>query len=366
MLKQVFLLGTMLGSFFWAIAQEKSGNSIEFSPQASVGVFTAQHKLTGRAYGGEILYHFNTEKNTSNWMRGLNLKSIDLILNYKNMSDIEIQSDPKSGTFGDSYAVLAGLNISLLKFRQTELLLSPAFGLGYLGETFFTNANPLIGSHINFGSRISLKATTAISPSTQLAAGVDVLHFSNAAFRVPNNGINSSSISLGIIQKLKARTTVEKRDSLQSQPFKKHSIDLGINIGRRGVYQSKEARFRTGLYAGYNYRLGSILGLSSGIDAVYYHSVYDPNDNAGTYQSFATSYDHWRLGAALGPDLWMGNLALMVKYGYYLHYNSLRDNHTYWTAGMKYRVLDWAALQAKIYVHKTEADYAGFGFIITP
>ncbi len=300
MLKYVFLLGSILGSFFCVVAQDKSGNSIEFSPQASVGVFTAQHKLTGTAYGGEILYHFNTQENTSPWMQGLNLKSIDLVFNYKNMSDIKIQSDPKPGTFGNSYALLAGLNISLLKFRQTELLLSPAFGLGYLGETYFTNTNPLIGSHINFGSRISLKATASISPSTQLAAGVDVLHYSNAAFRVPNNGINSSSISLSIIQQLKVDAIIVKKDSLRRQSYKKHSVDLGINIGRRGVYQSKEGRFRTGLYAGYNYRLGPILGLSSGIDAVYYHSVYDPNDNAGTYQSFATSYDHWRLGSSFG------------------------------------------------------------------
>jgi len=364
MLRRFLLLSGFILTFSRLQAQEESRNSIEFIPQTSIAVFTAQQKLSGTAYGGELLYHFNTEKNASTWMRGMGLKSIDLVFNYKNMSKIKLVSDPKPDTFGDSYALLAGLNISLLKLNRTEVLFSPAFGLGYLGETFFSNGNPLVGSHINFGSRLSLKIASQVGPNTQIAAGLDVLHFSNAAFRVPNNGINSSNVSLGIIQALKFIT--KKRDSLSLAGYKKHSVDLGINIGRRGVYQSKEARFRTGLYAGYNYRLGPILGLSSGIDAVYYHSVYDPNDNAGTYQSFATSYDHWRVGAALGPDIWMGELALMVKYGYYLHYNSLRDNHTYWTAGMKYRIWDWAAVQAKIYVHKTEADFVGFGFLFTP
>ena len=361
--KHLGLLSALL-LFFAGLHAQEIRNSIEFSPQRSISVFTANEKLSGTVYGAELIYHFNTEQHTSTWMRSMGLKSIDLAFNYKNMSDVRLVSNPKPGTFGDSYALLAGLNISLLKLHKTELLFSPAFGLGYLGESFFSNGNPLVGSHTNFGSRISLKIATPVGPNTRVAAGIDVLHFSNAAFRVPNNGLNASSLSLSIIQSL--RPLAKKSDSIELPHYKKHSVDFGINIGRRGVYQSKAARFRTGLYAGYNFRLSPVLALSSGLDAVYYHSVYDPSDNAGTYQSFATSYEHWRLGLALGPDIWMGRLALMAKYGYYLHYNSLRGNQTYWTAGLKYQTRDWLALQAKIYVHKTEADYAGFGLIFTP
>jgi len=348
-----------------AYAQENYSNSIEFSPQVSVGVFTANQKLTGTAYGGELLYHINTLGNESNWMRSMRLKSINVVFNYKNMSDVKLAADPKPGIIGDSFALLGGLNISLLKLGKTELLFSPAFGLGYASKTFFTNGNPLIGSHINFTSRAGLKLATAITSSTQIAAGIDVLHYSNAAVRVPNNGMNSANVSLGIIQSIGSN---EKPDATDISNFqhKRHSFDLGVNMGRRGVYKSKDGYFRTGLYAGYNFRVNSIIGLSAGSDAVYYHSVFNPNDFDRTYQSFATSYEHWRVGAAVGPDIWMGRLALMVKYGYYLHYNSYRDNHTYWTAGMKYSVLDWAAVQAKIYIHKTEADFVGFGLIFTP
>lgn len=359
-----FLLPVLLIAGF-AQAQEEHSNSIEFSPQVSVGVFTANHKLIGTAYGGELLYHISTTGNPTRWMRSMHLKSIDVLFNYKNMRDVKLAEDPKEGVFGDSYAVLGGLNISLLKLNKTELLFSPAFGMGYAARTFFTNGNPLIGSHINFTSRAGLKIATSVSASTQLTAGIDILHYSNAAFRVPNNGMNSANVSLGIVQAIGKSTNIDSA-RINNFQHKTHSFDIGINMGHRGVYQSKEGYFRTGLYAGYNYRLNSIIALSSGIDAVYYHSVFNPADFDRTYQSFATSYEHWRVGAAIGPDLWMGRLALMMKYGYYLHYNSYRDNHTYWTAGMKYNVLDWAAVQAKIYIHKTEADFVGFGFIFTP
>jgi hypothetical protein len=364
---RTFLSLLFLSALFSSVyAQEKTySNSIEISPQVSVGVFTANRKLTGTAYGGEILYHINTVDNTSKWMQSMRLKSIDLIFNYKNMRDVRLVDDPKEGLFGDSYALLAGLNVSVLKLGKTELLFSPAFGVGYAAKTFFTNGNPLIGSHTNFTSRAGLKIATWVSQSTQITAGIDILHYSNAAVRVPNNGMNTANVSLGIVQAIGKNIAPDSSKASDFQ-HRKHSFDIGVNMGRRGVYQSKEGYFRTGLYAGYNYRLSPILALSSGVDAVYYHSVFDPNDFNRTYQSFATSYEHWRVGAAIGPDIWMGRLALMMKYGYYLHYNSYRDNHTYWTAGMKYSELDWEAVQAKIYIHKTEADFVGFGFIFTP
>jgi hypothetical protein len=343
-------------------------NNIEFTPQISLGVFTAQNKLSGTAYGGELVYHLNTTGNPRPWMKVLNLKSLDLVFNYKNMSDIIMVSDPRPDRFGDSYALLAALNFSLLKTGNSEILVSPGLGLGYLGETWFTNENILVSSHLNFSLRMSLKVATRIAPSTKLSAGIDILHFSNAGTRVPNNGMNVSSASIGIIQSLNTKQKVADETTSWRKPlgFKKHSVDFGINFGRRGVYRSKEGLYKTGLYAGYNYRLNSVLGVGAGVDAVYYHTIYDPMRNGETYQSNASSFERWRVGAALGPDLWMGRLGMMAKYGYYLHYNSLKDINTYWTAGLKYNVVDWAAIQTKIYIHQTEADFVGFGFLITP
>ncbi|WEK19839.1 MAG: acyloxyacyl hydrolase [Candidatus Pedobacter colombiensis] len=342
-------------------------SSIEFSPQVSVGAFTAEHKLRGTAYGGELIYHMNTIAHPRPWMKLLNLKSLDLVFNYKNMSDIVMVSDPRPNRFGDSYALIAALNFSLLKIKGTELLLTPGFGFGYLGETWFTNENILVGSHLNFSSRIALKLATQIGSSTKLLAGIDVLHFSNAAIRVPNNGMNVSSVSLGIAQSLNVRKTVNDTVSSRNPAeYKKHSVDFGVNIGRRGVYRSKDGLYKTGLYAGYNYRLNPVLALGAGVDAVYYHTIYDPLRNEETFQSKASSFDRWRVGAAIGPDLWLGRLGVMTKYGYYLHYNSLKDMKTYWTAGLKYQIMERLAVQAKMYLHQTEADFVGFGLIVTP
>ncbi len=346
-------------------ANAQNNSSIEFTPQVSLTRFSANpiNKLMGPVYGAELVYHKHATDNPAAWMRELNLKSIDVIFNYKNMSGVKRFYQPVEKEFGDSYGLLAGITIPLISFDHFYLDVAPSFGGLYAGETWYTNENPIIGAHLNFASRIALKTGIALNNKMDITGGIDILHYSNAGTRVPNNGMNVVSAGLGIKYNFNrsAGDTITNKTDI----FKKHQFDLGANIGRRGVYESKDGLYKTGLYAGYNYRLSHVWALSTGIDAVYYHTIYDPDRNLETYQSNASSFKRWRVGLAVGPDFWMGNLAAMFKYGYYIYYDSLKPVKTYWTTGFKYKATNWFSLQAKIYVHKTEADYLGFGFLMT-
>lgn len=366
----IFLNLLILANHGYGRQKSDRWNSLEFSPQVSLALFTAGNKLRGSVFGGEFTYHIQKNGLSRPWMRMLRLNSVDLVFNYKNMEKVMLSSDPRPNLFGDAYSIVTALNFTLLKSKYAELWAAPGLGIGYLGQTYFTNQNILIGSHLNFASRMALKVAAKVAPYTRLSAGLDVFHFSNGGTRVPNYGLNVSSLSFGILKVLRyseqpKRDTTERKD--RPEPLR-HQFDFGVNIGCRGVARSRDGLYKTGLYAGYNYRLNELLGCSSGIDAVYYHTVYQ--NNLQTYQSLATSLDRWRLGLAVGPDIWMDRLAIMAKYGYYLHYNhfspSGREVKTYWTAGLKYYVLNWVAVQSKVYIHKTEADYLGFGIMLTP
>jgi hypothetical protein len=376
-IKHLILLSFCVCYAVFSVAQEQQeqkwsqNNSVEFTPQMSIALFTAAQKVSGTAWGGELVYHHNTESNQMPWIKILNVTSVDLIFNYKNMTRVKLLDSDDPYKLGSSYGLLAGINMALLKRKNLEIDLSPSFGLGFLDETYFTNENPLIGSHVNFASRAALKVYQNLSPGTKVLAGIDILHFSNAAVRVPNNGMNSANLNLGIVHAL-GRDRDQPADTstgswAAKHRYKTHSFDLGIGVGRRGYYRSRAGYFyKTSLYAGYNYRVNPVLGLSAGVDAIYYHGdLFDPQRFDATFQSNASSFDRWRIGAAIGPDVWMNRLALTVKYGYYLKYNSYKNINTYWTSGLKYNLLDWLAVQARIHVHKTEADFAAFGLMFT-
>ena len=353
-----------MGAFTSTCAQQNA-HSLELNLQRSVDNFSANKNfLQGSAFGGELIYHYNVNRSPKKWSSDLGVKSIDFIFNYKNMGNITRIAEPKKGEFGDAYSLLAGLTFPFLNINKVELAFTPGFGVLYAGESWFSNQNPIVGSRLNFGLKAGLKMSLPITEKTAISTNLDVLHYSNGGTRVPNNGLNTVSVGLSIIRNLNKNIEV-KTYAFENEDYKKHSFDLAINVGRRGVYQNRSGLFKTGLYGGYNYRLNSYLGLGAGIDAVYYYTIYDPNRNVETFQSKASSLDRWRVGAAIGPDLWMGKLAFMAKFGYYIHYNSLLPVKTYWTAGVKYKLNNWLGLQSKIYLHQTEADYVGFGLIFS-
>ncbi len=347
---------------------QDTGNSIEISGTLGIKTFSPEKNyLSGPLFGGELAYHINMADNKSDYIRILNIKSIDAVFSYRNMSHLILNHDQATkGLIGDTYGVLGRLEIGLLKINRTELLFTPGFGFLYATETHLTNSqNVIIGSHINLATQAGLKIFTPITQTTGIQAGVEVFHYSNGATKLPNNGINAFAYTLGIVQKLNQSGPVNESEERTEN---KHFFEFGANIGSRGAINTNKSLYKEGFYMGYNYKFSPAFSIKLGTDAVYYNTVYNKITNTtqsflDTFQSHATSYDRWRVGLAVGPDLWLGKLALMTGYGYYLHYDSFFPTKTYWTAGFKYFITPYLALQAKGYVHDTEADYVGYGFI---
>jgi len=165
-------------------------------------------------------------------------------------------------------------------------------------------------------------------------------------------------LSLGLISGLKNTP----RDWKENKPDNLRGFfEIGADIGYRGAFKSTAEDWKSGLYAGYNYKINHILSLKLGTDAVYYYTPFI--GTVETFQYYATSYDRWRLGVGLGTDIWLGKLAVTGNYGYYLKYNSYYPIKWYWTAGLKYYLNSWLGIQGKMYSHKSQADYAGFGLL---
>jgi hypothetical protein len=358
------LLTTCLLTFLLANAfAQDVKDQIEVSGIYGLKIFTPEKfNLAGHPTAGEIAYNFNTTDSKADYIRLLNIKSVDIAATYRSFSDVMVTNPPSAkGALGNAYAVLARLDIELLKVGETQLLLSPAFGLAYVTQTYFTNGNPIIGSHVNFASQAGLKIYTPISSSIGVKAGIDIFHFSNVAYEVPNYGVNSYNVSLTLVKTLNTHVPILQSDS--SAKLKRSSFEISADIGRRGIFRKTDGLYRTGLYAGYSYRLNPLLSLKTGFDAMYYYSVFDPNRYGDTYQGYGTSYDRWRTGVSVGVDLWLGNLAILADYGHYLHFNSNVPTKWYWNAGIKYHVLPWLAIQGKGYFHHTQADVLGIGLL---
>jgi hypothetical protein len=345
-----------------ALAQTDS-DQIEFSAIEGIKIFTPNNfSIQGKIQGGELGYHFNMADKKVDYVKLLGINSIDVMASYRSLESLTINNDPTTkGSLGGAYSVIGQLEIQLAKAGPVKLLFTPGFGFVYSTVSYFSNKNPLVGSHVNFAAQAGMKIFTTITPSTGVQAGADLFHYSDGGARVPNNGINSLNVSFGIVQNIN-----RSGPSTSSQPFEydsKSAFEFGFDVGRRGVYDSKAYLYRSGLYAGYSYGLNKVFRLKAGLDAGYYFTPYNINKDPTTGEGFASSYARVRLGVSAGGDLNLGRLTVMASYGYYLYFYSVNPVHTYWTPGLKYYVLPWMAIQGKVYIHSNQADYLGVGLL---
>ncbi len=387
------IIFTLLAFGLQNLAAQDKQNSIEVSPYMGVQMFSAeQNTLKGNFGGGEVVFHLNMANNPADWARLMHVNDVSIAASFREMEGVYLARQPGSeGILGNSYGITSRLDMTIGHIGSSQIRFIPGFGFAYATQTFYTNNNPLVGSHVNFTAQAGLKLVTPISTATRLVAGVDIYHYSNAAVKLPNDGVNSLNASIGIDHDLSWEGPRGSKKVDEFKAYRKSSFEFGANIGRRGLIQQgggidgedavnyqKNAQsklYKSGFYAGYSYRLNPVLGLRVGTDAVYYYQTLDTIQNIqhfyATYQELASSYDKWRVGVTVGADIWMGRVCFDVNYGQYLHFHSYDGTHGfnpnppnwYWTFGGKYFINQWLGVEAKQYLHRTEADYAGFGLV---
>ena len=367
-------------------------NSLEFSPVYGMQMFSGEgNTLKGNFYGAEAVYHLNMANNMAPWVKMFRVKDISFAASYRQLDGAYLVKQPGTkGILGNVFGLTSRLDISLFNFGATDVRFTPGFGFAYATQTYYTNNNPLIGSHINFTAQAGLKVVTPISSSTRLLAGVDLYHYSNAAVKLPNDGVNVLNASIGIDHDIDNAGPLTAKTNDKYKNYAKSSLEFGANIGRRGLFQTNEGigpadiayqktaashLYKSGFYVGYTYRLSSLIGLKLGSDAIYYYKTLDTIQNVNhfyaTFQELASSYDRWALGISTGADIYLGRVVFDISYGQYLHFNSyqgLQGFHPnppdwYWDFGGKYFITPSFGIEAKQYLHRTEADYVGIGVL---
>ncbi|MDB4904782.1 MAG: hypothetical protein JWQ63_4063 [Mucilaginibacter sp.] len=362
-LKLLINILALLVTFSINAHAQTNNDQIEITPIEGIKIFTPnKYSIQGKIWGGELAYRFNMNNNKLDYVKLLGLNSIDIVASYRNLQSLIINNDPASkGSLGDAYSVIGRLEMQLFKAGPVKLLFTPGVGVTYSTESYFTNKNPLIGSKINIAEQAGIKIFSSITSSTGIQVGADLFHYSNGGERLPNNGINSLNISFGIVQNINKTGPSTPREPFQYNYT--NSLEFGVDFGERSVFASKQPLYRSGVYAGYSYRLNPVFSLKGGFDAGYFFTVFDPANYDITHEGNATSYDHWRLGASLGAETRLGRLAVFASYGYYLYYHSYVPVKTYWTPAVKYYLSSWMAVQAKTYINNHTADYLGVGLL---
>ncbi len=187
------------------------------------GVMAHMPRETAKAI--EISYILRT-RGTKNWHQAYRYPTIGGTLFLGSVGNTSLMGN-YVGAYGFS-------ELPMIKTKHYDMSFKLGCGAGYTSKIYDPINNPknvAVSTHLNAMMCFAIKSTYRFGPHA-LNSALDITHFSNAAFKVPNYGVNMPYLSLGyayIFQPADDKTIAEKSRLLA--PFKRHWNYSVLGIG---------------------------------------------------------------------------------------------------------------------------------------
>lgn len=385
MKKTLFAVFSFLSCAQCAFAQQDTLNSISAKPIEGGKIFSAyKPQLTGAFYGFAVGYQRSMARSQADWVRIFRIQDVSYEASYLNLHGVSLAGMPDTkGMLGSAYGLSARLDALLFSMGTVRVIFSPGIGLEYLTQTFHTNGNMIVGSHLNLAVQAGVKVQAPVSSSMKIQFEINASHISDVGTVKPNCGINMGAASLGIVQAIGTAGPPGKKAAFETNT--KGSLELDAVIGstgriRTGYFWNKETgqgiydttgrkklaadSYQLNVYAGYNVPISRVLSIKAGTDLAYYSKLFSYDNFLGSYQGTSSSYAHLSAGVSAGAEIWMERITFSFSYGYFAYEKFLLSQKTYWNFGVKYYLAPGIALNAKAFMHGGEPN-AGFGIACT-
>lgn len=224
--------------------------------------------------------------------------------------------------FGQNISVLPHLSFTHMRNKKIMLETSIGFGFSYFNRIYDPTDNPenlLIGSAITNITYGSVNLKTHISDRMTIKGGVTFLHFSNGHYQLPNIGLNSPVVNLGMKYYLNKRPVIPLRE--KPDVFKGNilfNLRLGFGIHEFGVATKPLGGPKYPIYMGTIFvskKYSRINNVHAGLFIHYYYSFYDYIINQEMYEK-NRSLNSMCLSAFLGHEFLIGRFGLVTQCGF--------------------------------------------------
>lgn len=248
------------------------------------------------------------------------------------------------------------VELPLVKYKRYRLDFKFATGLGYTNKPFDPVLNP---QNVAIGSRVNALMCFAFKQSWRLenygiTFGIDMTHFSNASYQMPNLGVNVPYLSLGVQKFLAPDQKESPRPELDRSDlqFGLTAIVSGKEMNPKGV--GRFPVFATSLFA--RKYFGPKAGLEVSLDVIYKTSLL-------SHPSYpqAAGLDPLQIGLFVGYVQPFDRLHFIYGAGVYLRDVLRPDESVYLRLGSRYALSSKLEALATLKTHYAKADYMEVG-----
>lgn len=265
-------------------------------------------------------------------------------------------NNPKTG---HAISLIPYVGFPVLKNRYIDANLRVGTGLGFLTKTFDlteNRKNNVISSRINAAVDFLISSNWKVSRNIWLMTGVSFTHFSNAAFKIPNAGINIASANAGVTVNLGRPVTVDHNRFPVLVKDWQWLVWTGMWLKETNpVNGSKYFAQTLSLNVMRRFSIGGLYG--GGIDFMYDRSLQRRDSDLES---------PLRVALTGAYEIQFGKLSIPLQLGFYVYDPFKKDLFMYSRIGWRYRVGKRLVLNMTLKSHMAVADYAemGFGYLI--
>jgi hypothetical protein len=362
--RRIYLLFILLSGI--SFSQEVKDWGIEY--RQKIG-FLAAHRGTmshlpqDHAIAGELSFHRVMNGNKI-WHHLYKNPSVGATLFGGSVGNNEI--------LGNYWGAYGFIEFPFVNTKFYQLMWKMGSGLGYTKKVYDQELNPnnvAMSSHVNALVSFGLKSNFHFGRNA-ITLGLDLTHFSNGAFKVPNLGINLPYLSLGYTRyfphfernKVKSTastdemifTTLEMKAFL---PRKKWFYGLTFAGSVKEIFPTEGKKYPVfGLTAFTRYFGTRKAGFEGGFDIISKQAIlgYKPEIQK-------SQWDILQLGVFAGYLLPLDQFHFVFGMGAYLKDKYQPEDAVYHRVGMRYYFKNGINAQVQLKTHWARADYVEWG-----
>lgn len=361
-MQYLFLL-ILLSCFYPNIVFSQSFKEIEkvIGLKTSYGFIASHHhgmeQLRAHVPMLEVNFNINT-KGQKSWHQLYRYPTMGIAYVYTNLENEE--------TMGTANAIMPYLRLPIIKTQHFEWNYRFAIGLGYLSRHFDrTNniENIAIGSAFNIAANLLFDATFKLGKKFTLSAGIGMSHFSNAAFRMPNLGINIPALSMGASYQIgKSQPIITRNDSLSPFAFKKFYTTVIGAYSLKAIYPpgtSPYSAYTVSAEVAYGINKRRCLGI--GTDWMYDTSLLPRATIDSSYTGPLQNIVNYKAGIYITENLIISRMQVCVQMGAYVLRKYNEGRNFYNRFAFRYLLAKHLIANLSLRTHFTKADCIEWG-----
>lgn len=269
--------------------------------------------------------------------------------------------------YGEGMALFSFINFRLFDWGPLSAKYSIAPGIGYANKPFKVGENTyntVFGSHVNAYLGLGLMVHYQVAKGLRASSSFSIKHMSNGSSRKPNNGINTATLTVGLIYDLDPHSLEPEIEKQKTSPSSARELLGTISATRNQPAAYNPTRYWSGsLTLTHLWYRKRTKAYGAGLDLIHFGGAPYALKNFEEIDPFSRYgfADYFYAGLFGTMESHLGTTALYMSAGAYIYQKTKPRQPFYARLGIRQKIAGNLLAHVGIKANFFTAEFVEFG-----